>query len=53
MKGLTVHNLRAADVAAAIALQQRVYTAIPAFDETQFENLIERHVFVAVIVLNR
>lgn len=42
MTGLTVRNLRAADIAAAIALQQRIYTAIPAFDNDQFENLIER-----------
>jgi hypothetical protein len=39
---LIIRNLRPTDIAAAIALQQRVYTAIPALDQSQFENLIQR-----------
>jgi len=39
---LVIRNLRPADIDAAIALQQRVYTAIPAFRHDQFESLLER-----------
>ena len=39
---ITIRNLVHSDIAAAIALQQRVYTAIPAFRHDQFERLLDR-----------
>ncbi|MDP1524291.1 MAG: GNAT family N-acetyltransferase [Rhodocyclaceae bacterium] len=37
---LSIRNLRSADIPSVIALQQRVYTTIPAFQEPQFESLL-------------
>lgn len=39
---IKVRNLVHTDIAAAIALQERVYTAIPAFRYDQFESLLDR-----------
>jgi GNAT superfamily N-acetyltransferase len=39
---VAIRNLRLADISAAIDLQGRVYTAIPAFRHDQFESLLER-----------
>ncbi len=39
---VAIRNLRLADISAAIDLQGRVYTAIPAFRPDQFESLLER-----------
>lgn len=42
MTGLTVRNFRADDIPAAAALQGHIYQNIPAFQASQFENLL-RH----------
>ena len=39
---VAIRNLRLADISAAIDLQGRVYTAIPAFRHDQFASLLER-----------